>query len=166
MVNYHLHRQVAVSIKNALAGILAGAGTPPYNFTPDGVILVRDWKQEYFNNITKPLVYMIRPGQVVGTSEPSFHCEEEAEFFILGVKRYEYAVTDPFDPLYVSETDLQDAMAFDVEKALKADVTRGGVSCKTFVPSKTFDLELPAAVVVEWRVLTEYEFLSGDPSNA
>jgi hypothetical protein len=165
MVNYHLHGRVAASIKAALQGIVEGQGTPAYNYTPNGVILVRDWRQEYFGQITRDLVYMIRPGQVVGTSEPAQHCEEEAEFFVLGVKLHNPTISDPFDPGYVSETDIQDAMAFDVEKALKADVTRGGISCKTFMPAKTFDLEFPGAIIVEWRVLCEYEYLAFDPSN-
>jgi hypothetical protein len=163
MPSYHVHRRLALSLKNALLSLQAGVND--VNFTPDAVAVVRNWRQEYFNQGARDLVYLIRPGQANAVNHPSFHVEEEAEFFILGVKKHEQAPADPFTDAYVSETDVQDAMMFDVEKVLNADITREALSCKTFITDKTFELELDGFVVVEWRVLVEYEYLLSDPSN-
>lgn len=163
MPSYHVHRRLALSIKTALLSLQAGSNG--VNYTPDAVAVVRNWRQEYFNQGARDLVYMIRPGEASAISHPSMHVEEEGEFFILGVKRHSNDPADPFHDAYVSETDIQDAMAFDVEKVLNADVTREGLSCKTFITSKTFELELDGFVVVEWRVVVEYEYLLSDPSR-
>jgi hypothetical protein len=130
--------QITVAIVNKLAAI-AGDGGATYWFTPTKVVRVpgwaaweNDWLDEKY-----PVLYFVKPGLRTYQEDATRGMEGHMELWLLLATQYLPDTLNPInlasEPAPLGET-LGNRMQRDVEKALRVDITLGGLAVNVEMP--------------------------------
>lgn len=106
-------------IAEEIVDVLTAIATPIYNATIDKVFRADVYRREYFSDEWS-YFYIVRAGAETITPLGVNSSQYEAEFFILGARRYDVSESLPWlqDPLVKSLPILQNEIAYDAALAL------------------------------------------------
>lgn len=156
--------RILENVRTTLAAIVGDGQNTNYHFTPDRVLRV-DGADEFLLDTTLSTLWYVKDARETYEPLNSEFWDAELEVLVVGMRKHLSDSDDPMTATTEPRSTVRSRLLRDAQKALLADVTRGGLADNTdLVDVNGALLEMRPWADVELLLRIEYSFAANDPS--